>query len=234
MNCTRSSSPVSRALSGPDPTTCVYSCQLFVVPTPVATISPFNGRPILRSDCMAGTTRRGENGRSDRTRADALLASAKDRLEHSYVVEAVLHDMVKLCGRLDTVPEPRIVQLATLQHLFCPITGRLRDGITVGDILHQLHPTPAVGGWPRADALALIRNLETCSRGWYAAPVGWVGTEDAEFAVAIRSALVSDTDVIVFAGAGIVAGSVPEHEWQETDDKLQAFVHAVNAQATRP
>ena len=90
-----------------------------------------------------------------------------------------------------------------------------------------MHPTPAVGGTPRSAALAAIRELEPYPRGWYAGPIGWIERDRAEFAVAIRSAMLSGATASVFAGAGIVPGSVPETEWQETQNKAQAFLKAV-------
>jgi len=96
------------------------------------------------------------------------------------------------------------------------------------EVLLRLHPTPAVGGFPRETALAAIRELEHDARGWYAGPVGWIARDQAEFAVAIRSAMLRERDAIVFAGAGIVAGSVPQREWRETEDKAHAFLKALS------
>jgi isochorismate synthase len=186
------------------------------------------GRQIT-CECMAGTVRRGNNSRSDESLATGLLASDKERREHAFVVEAVLDQLESVCERLDTIPQPRVVQLSTLQHLSCPVEGQLNTDATIGDILTRLHPTPAVGGWPRSESLEMIRALEPHSRGWYAGPVGWIGADDAEFCVAIRSALIYPDGGWAYAGAGIVTGSVPEDEWQETSDKLRALTRAVNA-----
>jgi menaquinone-specific isochorismate synthase len=188
---------------------------------------------VLKTECMAGTVCRGADDAADRSLAKSLLENDKDRLEHACVVEAVLDDLRHLCVHFDAVPEPHVVRLATLQHLSSILTGRLRPGVTVSEVLKRLHPTPAVGGWPRETALALIRGLESQPRGWYAGPVGWIGTEAAEFAVAIRSALITGTEACAFAGAGIVTGSDPESEWQETEDKLQALAQAVNTSASQ-
>lgn len=199
--------------------------QVFVGASPER-LFRVQGRDI-ETDCLAGTTERGTDAVADAAFADALLASAKDRLEHYYVLEDSLHRLGALCTELNADTKPRIVSLATLQHLATTVRGRLKDGVGVGDILEQLHPTPAVGGTPRAEALAAIRALEPHSRGWYAGPVGWIERDRAEFAVAIRSALLTGAEAHVFAGAGIVPGSVPENEWQETQHKAQAFLKAV-------
>lgn len=181
----------------------------------------------IETDCIAGTTERGADASADRELADALLASAKDRLEHYYVLEDNLRRLGDLCTSMNADTTPRIIKLSTLQHLATTARGHLQDGAGVGDILGQLHPTPAVGGTPRAKALAAIRELEPHSRGWYAGPVGWIERDRAEFAVAIRSTILAGADAYVFAGAGIVPGSVPQAEWQETQNKAQAFLKAV-------
>ena len=92
-----------------------------------------------------------------------------------------------------------------------------------GEIIHKLHPTPAVGGYPKKQALEAIEEIEPFERGWYAAPVGWVGYDRAEFAVAIRSSLIVKNKVALFAGAGIVSGSQPEAEWEELENKIRNF-----------
>ena len=89
--------------------------------------------------------------------------------------------------------------------------------------MEQLHPTPAVGGYPRENALAEIEPLEPFCRGWYAGPIGWIGRHGSEFAVAIRSGLVEKNKVSVFSGAGIVKGSTPEEEWAEIEQKISDF-----------
>jgi menaquinone-specific isochorismate synthase len=90
-------------------------------------------------------------------------------------------------------------------------------------VLRALHPTPAVGGYPRGEALEEIQALEPFDRGWYAGPVGWIGAGGAEFAVGIRSGLVRGNRLTLFSGAGIVAGSVPESEWAEIEQKIGDF-----------
>jgi menaquinone-specific isochorismate synthase len=90
-------------------------------------------------------------------------------------------------------------------------------------VLGALHPTPAVGGYPRAGALGDIRALEPFDRGWWAGPVGWIGADGAEFAVGIRSGLVRGERLALFSGAGIVSGSVPEGEWAEIEQKIGDF-----------
>jgi menaquinone-specific isochorismate synthase len=182
---------------------------------------------IVETECIAGTMVRGHDGDSDHSLAEHLLSNPKDRLEHYYVVEDTLRCLGDLCDRLDVGTDPHILKLATLQHLMTHARGHLKPGIATGDILTSLHPTPAVGGSPRDAALAAIRELEPCSRGWYGGPVGWLARDQAEFAVAIRSALLTGNEILVFAGAGIVKGSNAEEEWRETENKALAFLNAL-------
>jgi menaquinone-specific isochorismate synthase len=164
------------------------------------------------------------------------LASAKEQLEHRYVVDAVRDGLLRLSvgGEIGAEIQLDLVRLRTLQHLRSVMSIDLRADVTIGDILDALHPTPAVGGVPRDQALAAIRLHEADSRGWYGGPVGWIGADAAEFAVGIRSALVSADTAWIYAGAGLVSGSIPENEWCEILDKLQAFRSAVNPPRQRP
>ena len=100
-------------------------------------------------------------------------------------------------------------------------------GHSDADIVSTLHPTPAVGGSPTREAVAWIRANEPFARGWYAGPIGWVGYDSSEFAVAIRSALIDGTSLSVYTGAGIVPGSDPAREWQEIEDKMGTFLHVL-------
>ncbi|HET7535772.1 MAG TPA: chorismate-binding protein, partial [Candidatus Didemnitutus sp.] len=100
--------------------------------------------------------------------------------------------------------------------------------VHVLDLVERLHPTPAVGGTPSEPAVAAIARLEPFSRGLYAGPIGWVDHRGGgEFFVGLRSALVEANTATAFAGAGIVAGSVPEKEFVETELKFKALIEAL-------
>ena len=120
--------------------------------------------------------------------------------------------------------EPELLKLERKQHLISRISASVLPGVANAQLLQALHPTPAVGGMPRDKALEWIQTLEPFARGWYAAPVGWLGVDACEFAVAIRSGLVAGNEVSVYSGAGIVQGSDPEAEWQEIENKISDFV----------
>jgi len=184
----------------------------------------------IETECVAGTIGRGSDSDSDHSLAQLLLTSRKDNLEHYYVLEDILQALGDLCESMNAGTSPQILKLPTLQHLITKARGRLREDRTLADVLTRLHPTPAVGGSPRAQALDVIREMESAPRGWYAGPVGWMGRDTAEFAVAIRSAMITPTGATVFAGAGIVPGSEPDKEWRETENKARAFVSALQSQ----
>jgi isochorismate synthase len=180
---------------------------------------------------LAGSTRRGATPAEDSELGERLLDSVKDRHEHAIVVQALLDALGDVCDTLQVPPMPLLLKLKNVQHLHTPLTGTLRRGITLLDVVERLHPTPAVGGHPRGVALALIREREGFDRGWYAGPIGWIdGEGNGEMAVAIRSSLVHQNEAVLFAGCGIVAGSDPEHEYAESCTKLRPMLLALTGE----
>jgi len=189
----------------------------------------------LDTVALAGTLARGATPREDARLGAALLNSAKDRHEHALVVECLREALSPYCERLHIEAQPRLHRLARVQHLLTPVRGRLRPGVDVLDLVAALHPTPAVGGLPREAALEHIRRHEGMERGWYAAPVGWLDAAgDAEFCVALRSALVRGDTAHLFAGCGIVAASEPQAEYRETCLKLRTMQDALAPLAQAP
>ncbi len=177
----------------------------------------------VQSEAVAGTRPRGESETDDAELRDQLLGSAKDLSEHAYVRDSIRQAMGDLCERLNVDERLSEMKLARGRHLVSGVRGTLRKGVTDWDLLVAMHPTPAVGGHPREDALAEIRASEPFDRGWYAGPMGWISADAAEFAVGIRSGLVDGRTLRLFSGAGIVAGSVPEEEWAEIEQKIGDF-----------
>ncbi|WP_310426242.1 isochorismate synthase [Chamaesiphon sp. VAR_48_metabat_135_sub] len=178
---------------------------------------------LLKTEAIAGTRQRGDSDRLDRELSYLLRNSPKDIHEHQLVVNNLQGILSELCHSVTVDRELTILKLNKVQHLYTQCQGTLKSDLTDADILPKLHPTPAVGGAPRTPALKLIQELEPFERGWYAAPVGWVGDDDAEFAVAIRSGLIDRDRLLLFAGAGIVRGSQSEEEWTEIENKIRHF-----------
>lgn len=176
----------------------------------------------LRTQALAGSIA------ADRAfAATELLGSKKDRLEQALVVKAIADALTPICSELRFDDTPQTLTLRHLTHLCTPIEGTLCEPTHVLDLVKALHPTPAVGGSPVREAMQWIAKSEQ-DRGWYASPVGWFDMAgDGHFAVAIRSALFSGTEALVYAGAGIVADSDPMLEYQETGLKQRAILDAL-------
>lgn len=131
-----------------------------------------------------------------------------------------------------TVPDrPRLLKIRDIQHLYTPVEGQLNQDATILQLTKSLHPTPALGGVPRKEALAAIRKYEPMNRGLYAAPIGWLDAEgNGEFAVAIRSAALLNDKAYLYAGGGIVADSEPQSEYEETLVKFRPMLRALGGQ----
>ena len=180
------------------------------------------GRGIL-SEAVAGTRPRGSSALDDTELGEELLGSAKDQAEHSFVRVGIREDLGPLCEDLKVEEQASEMKLARGRHLVSRIRGVLREGVADGEVLAALHPTPAVGGYPKGAAVEEIRALEPFDRGWYAGPIGWLGANGAEFAVGIRSGLVRGDTLALYSGAGIVPGSTPGGEWTEIEQKIGDF-----------
>lgn len=177
----------------------------------------------LRADVLAGSLPR-DAGERDPA---ALLESAKDRGEHELTRAAIAGVLAPLCSRY-VEDGPHVQTLPHLYHLHTAVEGQLARPTHVLDLVEALHPTPAVGGSPRSEALAFIAEAEPEGRGWYAAPVGWYRPDgDGDFSVALRCALVEPGAVTLYAGAGIVAESEPARELAETASKRRAIANAL-------
>ena len=200
--------------------------QNFIGASPERLISIHNNQ--LVTDALAGSAPRGKTEVEDANLGKGLLNSEKDLREHQVVIDFIVDRLSKLGINPDFSPVPRLLQLSNIQHLWTPIRARIPRDIHLLKILAQLHPTPAVAGVPRDIALEQIRGCESCDRSLYAAPLGWIDrTGNGEFAVGIRSALIDGDRAILYAGAGIVAGSEPEKELAEIQLKLQALLNAL-------
>lgn len=182
----------------------------------------------ITSMALAGSIGRSDDGREDAALGQQLLNSAKDRFEHDVVVMSMLERLAPLTGQLEISPQPGVYKLRNIQHLFTPIRGRLLEPRGILPLVDLLHPTPALGGSPRRLALELIREIEPVTRGWYAAPLGWIDYRmNGAFAVAIRSAVSQHRRVWLYAGSGIVPDSEAEKEWEETALKFRPMLEAL-------
>lgn len=176
---------------------------------------------LLQTEALAGTVTKEKVKADDLTASKLLLGSEKDVREHRFVKDTIYRELQPVCSDIDMQEQVDVLQLNRLAHLYARCRARLRPEFrNDSTVLRQLHPTPAVGGVPREEAMELILSVEPFCRGWYAAPVGWFSHDAAEFAVGIRSALVVEDKVYLYSGAGLVRGSDPESEWEEVDQKI--------------
>ncbi len=181
---------------------------------------------------IAGSIRRSDFPAEDEALGQQLTESQKDQSEHSFVKDEICARLENLVASLQVDSAPRLLRLPNIQHLWTHIEGTLHPNQSVLDLVAALHPTPAVGGVPGEAALQLIHQLEGFERGWYAGPVGWVDADgNGDFVVAIRSGLFRGDTATLFGGAGIVADSDPDKEWEETGLKIQFLLNATRSEA---
>ncbi len=206
-----------------------YSFEGFIGASPELLVAVHGNE--VRSHPLAGTTPRTGDPETDRRAAEELLASEKNQIEHRVVIDMIHDTLLNWCSYLDWEPEPSIVTVANVQHLGTAMEGHLSDPRpNVMDLVTALSPTPALGGFPRAEALELIARTEGFTRGRYGGAVGWVDAAgDGTWAVAIRCAELSADrrTARLVAGGGIVADSEPLSELAETQAKLQAMLSAI-------
>jgi len=200
----------------------VYACEGLVGASPELLVRQMGA--MVESRPVAGTTV-ADNEES----LHALAHSAKDNREHGFVVDAITEALTPVCDDLEVGRVPDVAVFGPVAHLATPIRGRLVEPAPSAlDLARLLHPTPAVGGTPRAAALRAIPMLEGFDRGRYAGPVGWVDARgNGEWAIALRCAELDDTRARLVAGAGIVEGSDPAAEWAETQVKLEPMLRAL-------
>ncbi len=215
------------------PSCMVFSMDGFVGASPELLVSRKGSA--VRAHPLAGTIARSGDAETDAKLAANLLASTKDRWEHSLVLGAFQDLLGPLCDELNIPSTPSIVALRNVAHLGTLITGSLRardvadaKAPSALQLAGLLNPTAAVGGVPTDVAIACQQELEPEPRGTYGGPVGWVDSAgNGEFAVGLRSARVEGNKARMFAGGGIVADSDPMSELIETQLKLQALLAAV-------
>lgn len=193
-------------------------------------LASFHDREVL-TEGLAGSISRGKTASEDAVLEYELLNSQKDLSEHAFVLDAIGENLERYSDLYEHPKTPAVKKLSNVQHLYTPVHAKIKDGVSRTEVLSRLHPTPAVGGYPREAAMPYINKLEYFDRGWYAAPIGWINANgEGEFVVAIRSGLIKKDEVRFFAGCGIVEDSDPEKEWEETNLKfipmLTALEHA--------
>ncbi|KAB2928711.1 MAG: isochorismate synthase [Dechloromonas sp.] len=197
--------------------------QVFLGATPERLVRLRHGQ--VDADALAGTA----------WADSAALAGAKNRHEQSLVVRAVCAALAPLVTTPPASSPPLEHAAGHLRHLRSRITATARPDTSLFDLIAALHPTPAVGGYPGAAALAWLEAHGERRNGWYSGGIGYMDQDgDGEISVALRSALIDGRTAILQAGAGIVAGSDPANELAETEAKLATITAALQAVDSQP
>jgi menaquinone-specific isochorismate synthase len=183
---------------------------------------------VVLTEALAGSAGRGATASEDAALGNGLLHSEKDLREQRIVLDSIVRRLAPLGLDLRYAARPVLKRLFNVQHLHTPVEARLPKGVRLLDMLGRLHPTPAVGGTPREQAVPLIAGLEAFPRGLYGGALGWIDSHGGgEFIVALRSALVDGSTARMYAGAGVVDGSSPAKEFAETELKFGAMQDAL-------
>lgn len=178
---------------------------------------------------IAGTRPRGKSREEDNALAEDLLADPKERAEHVQLMDLGRNDVGRVAqtGSVHVTDNMVIERYSHVMHIVSNVEGKLKPGMDAIDVLKATFPAGTVSGAPKVRAMEIIDELEPSKRGIYAGAVGYLGFNgDMDVAIAIRTAVIKDKRLMVQAGAGIVADSVPHSEWMETQNKARAVLRA--------
>jgi len=179
---------------------------------------------------IAGTRPRGSTIAEDERLADDLLGDKKERAEHTMLVDLARNDLGRVCrfGSVTVSEFMGVEKFSHVQHIVSTVIGTLRDNLDCYDAFKSCFPAGTVSGAPKIRAMQIIDEQEPETRGLYAGAVGYIGFDrNLDFAIAIRTIQVKKDRAYVQVGAGIVADSVPDKEWEETENKATAMVRAI-------
>jgi menaquinone-specific isochorismate synthase len=221
--------PILNKLSKNYPATWVFSVDGLIGATPELLLRLSRG--MVTSRVLAGTIPKTGDDARDLALAGSLARSSKDLEEHEYAVRSVAEALEPFCSSTNVPDAPFVLHLANVMHLATDVTGALLESahhIDAFALLKSLHPSAAVCGTPRNTAFDVIDEIEGMNRGRYAGPVGWVDARgDGELGIALRSGQVTQNEIRIFAGCGIVAGSDPVVELAESSAKFSAMKSAL-------
>ena len=186
---------------------------------------------LVESMCLAGTCPAGSDAAEAKRLADGLMSDGKNRAEHEHVVHFMREVLGRICHDVDIPKAPQILPLRHVQHLHTPVSAKVLEGVELPEIVGDLHPTPAVAGTPVGEAKMLIRQIEGYNRGFFAGACGYIdGDGDGAFSVGLRTGVFDGEGGWVYAGCGIVEGSVADDEFDEIDMKLKTILSAFGEQ----
>ena len=222
--------PILKKLAAEYPSTWTFAVDGLVGATPELLLRLSRG--MVTSRVLAGTIPKTGNDEKDLALAASLARSSKDLEEHEYAVRSVADALEPFCSSTNVPESPFVLHLANVMHLATDVTGALiesKQRVDAFSLLQSLHPSAAVCGTPRNIAFDIITEVEGMNRGRYAGPVGWIDASgDGELGIALRSGQITNREIRIFAGCGIVAGSNPEKELEESNAKMIAMRSALH------
>lgn len=178
---------------------------------------------------IAGTRPRGATTEADSALAEELLADPKERAEHVQLMDLGRNDLgrVAATGSVKVTDNMTIERYSHVMHIVSNVEGKLKPGLNAVDVIRATFPAGTVSGAPKVRAMEIIDELEPSRRGIYAGAVGYLGFNgDMDMAIAIRTGVIKNQMLYVQAGAGIVADSIADNEWTETQNKARAVLRA--------
>ena len=222
-----------RALRALNPSPYMYHLVLdgleLVGSSPELLVRVADGRVTVRP--IAGTRPRGATAPEDERLAAELLADEKERAEHVMLVDLGRNDVGRVAryGSVSVTELMRIERYSHVLHIVSQVEGELREGVTGLDVFRATFPAGTMTGAPKVRAMEIIDEMEPERRGPYAGAVGYIaaGAQRMDLAITIRTCVIADGMASVQTGAGIVADSVPEREWEETENKARALLTAI-------
>ena len=188
--------------------------------------------PNIQSDAIGGTIHKNTDNAMYSLAQSPLANKNKLLKEHDFIVQAIYQELDSLCHTLKMPVSPFLMKLHNMYHLETPIQGKLMEQYDLFDVIEKLHPTPAVAGYPTKKAQQWLLDNEDYQRGWYTGAFGYLennaqGQINGELSVMLRCAIINKNKMTLFAGAGLVAESEPEMEWQETELKMQTILEMI-------
>ncbi|HUH99687.1 MAG TPA: isochorismate synthase, partial [Nitrososphaerales archaeon] len=227
-------SRVVRRLISLNPDATVFAIKrrrsVFLGATPESLLSARNGE--LSVDCIAASSQRSDDAGADEAFGSGLLTDPKSSREHRMVVQAAVSALSPISSRIEVPSAPVLKKLRSIQHLYTPLKATLLHPDDIWVAAQALWPNPAIGGDPRDVATRWISRFENQDRGWYTGVVGVLSANrnDADLVVGIRSGLIRGNAAVVYAGCGIVQGSKPRDELEETRWKLRTMAAALEVE----
>jgi menaquinone-specific isochorismate synthase len=201
--------------------------SVFLGATPESLLSAKRGD--IEVECLAATLPRGGDEMGDENLGRRLLSDRKSIHEHAVVVEAAVSALSPLSSRVEVPSGPVLKKLTSIQHLQTTVRASLRPGENVWSAARALWPNPAIAGEPREKAVRWLQRFEGVDRGWYSGVVGAASArgDEGRLFIGIRAGLVRKHVAVLYAGAGLVPGSEPEAEFDETGWKLRVMGRAL-------